>query len=173
MKPDKKIVIFVDNYFEDLELFYPLIRLRGAGFEVVVAGKELVEYSGKHGLKIKPDITFKGLSAKEYDAVVIPGGFAPDYLRRYEEVLKFIQEMNDLGKTISAICHGPQVLISAGVLKGREMTCFYAIKDDCINAGAKYVEGEPVVVDNNLITSRYPDDLEHFSKAIIEELGGK
>lgn len=171
MKPVKRIVIFVDKLYEDLELHYPLIRFGEEGFGVDVAGREKKEYRGKYGYPVMPDITFKALNTGEYDAVVVPGGFAPDYLRRYEEVLLFVREMNRLGKVVSAICHGPQVLISAGILKGREMTSFYAIKEDCINAGAKYVEGEPVVVDGNLITSRTADDLGHFCKAIIEVLG--
>lgn len=171
MKPKSKVVIFVDRYYEDLELHYPRIRLQEEGFEVEVAGKELDEYKGKYGYPIVPEVKLQALDPADYDCVIIPGGFAPDYLRRYDEVLEFVREMNRLGKTICAICHGPQVLISAGILKAREMTSFSAIKDDCVNAGAKYVEGEPVVVDGNLITSRFPDDLGDFCKAIIKSLG--
>jgi protease I len=102
--------------------------------------------------------------------VIVPGGYAPDRLRRYQEVLDFVREAYDKGRIVASICHGPWVLISAGILKGKEVTCFKAIKDDVMNAGGNYVDRE-VVIDDNLITSRYPDDLPAFCKEIINALG--
>ena len=123
---------------------------------------------GKHGLTVKPDLTFSEAKPEEFDCVIIPGGWAPDRLRRYREVLDFVKNVAAKG-IVAAICHGPQVLISAGLLKGRRVTCVSAIKDDVINAGAEYVD-EPVVVDGNMITSRVPADLPYFCREIIKAL---
>jgi len=117
---------------------------------------------------VKPDFTFAEVKPEEFDCVIIPGGWAPDRLRRYREVLDFVKNVATRG-IVAAICHGPQVLISAGLLKGRRVTCVSAIKDDVINAGAEYVD-EPVVVDGNMITSRIPADLPYFCREIIKAL---
>src|SRR3990167_7159349 len=139
------------------------------GADVVVAGTGEKTYKGKNGYPLEVDGNIKDYKAKDFDAVVIPGGFAPDKLRRYEEVLEFVREMNKSGKVIASICHGPWVLVSAGILKGKKVTCVSAIKDDVMNAGAKYFDKE-VVVDGNIITSRMPDDLGAFCREIIKAL---
>jgi protease I len=135
--------------------------------EVLGMGKE--EYMGKYGLTVRPDGGVGDASAQDYDAVIIPGGWAPDKLRRNDEVLTFVKDAFDNGKVVASICHGPHVLVSAGVLKGKTLTCVSAIKDDVINAGGNYVDKE-VVVDENLITSRFPDDLPAFCIEILKAL---
>jgi len=166
----KKIAILATNGYEDLELHYPRIRLHEAGYEteVVSLNKEIIQ--GKHGYPIKPDITIDNANANEYDGLVLPGGAGnPDHLRRYQKVLDFVKGMNEQNKMIAAICHAGWVLISAKVINGRKATCFFAIKDDMINAGAKYEDSE-VVIDGNLITSRMPSDLPIFMKTILKYL---
>lgn len=153
----KRVAILAEELFEDLELWYPLLRLREAECEMEVLGTGKGEYVGKHGLSVDVDKDVADAKATEYDAVIVPGGYAPDRLRRYREVLRFVKTAFDEGKIVASICHGPSVLISAGVLRGKRLTCFYSIKDDVVNAGADYVDRE-VVVDGNLITSRHPDD---------------
>ncbi|MFQ5800345.1 MAG: type 1 glutamine amidotransferase domain-containing protein [Candidatus Hydrothermarchaeales archaeon] len=165
----KRAAILAEELFEDLELWYPRLRLREAGCEVEVLGTGREEYVGKHGLSVEVDKRVAEAKATDYDAVIIPGGWAPDRLRRYKEVLRFVKTAFDEGKVIASICHGASVLISAGVLKGKRLTCFYSIKDDVVNAGADYEDRE-VVVDGNLITSRHPDDLPAFCKEILKAL---
>ncbi len=166
---DKKVAILVEKKFEDLELWYPLLRLREAGCKVDVLGTGASEYTGKHGLSVKADKNIGDVKVAGYDAVVVPGGWAPDYLRRYKEVLSFVKEAHNNGKVVGSICHGPHVLVSAGILKGRTLTCVSAIKDDVINAGGRYLDKE-VVVDEHLITSRKPTDLPAFCREIIRAL---
>jgi protease I len=166
----KRIAILAGPEYEDLELHYPLLRLKEAGFDVKVIALTKEPVRGKHGLTVNPDLTFAEAKPGEFDCVVIPGGWAPDRLRRYREVLDFVKGVAARG-IVAAICHGPQILISAGLLKGRRVTCVSAIKDDVINAGAEYLDG-PVVVDGNLITSRIPADLPYFCREIIRALGG-
>lgn len=167
----KKIVIFVDDIYEDKEFWYPNIRLREAGAEVVVAGPEAGKtYTGKHGLPAEADVSFDSLANASADALVIPGGYCPDRIRRHKAALNFVRTMNEAGKAIAFICHAGWVPISAGIVKGRKLTSFFAIKDDLVNAGADWTDQE-VVIDGNLITSRDPDDLPAFCKAIIEKLG--
>lgn len=165
----KKVLVLAEDIYEDLELWYPTLRLREEGAQVTVAGPEHKVFKGKHGYPVQAEATFDEVSAEEFDAVVIPGGYAPDRLRRYEKALKIVADMDAAGKTIAAICHAAWVPISAGILEGRTMTCFSAIKDDVVNAGAQYKD-EPVVVDRNLITSRKPSDLGVFCRAIIGHL---
>ncbi len=167
----KRVAVMAGPEFEDLELFYPLLRLKEEGAEVKVIAPTMDNYRGKHGLIIKPDLTFKEAKPEEFDALVIPGGWAPDRLRRMPEVLEFTRKMFEMGKIVASICHGPQILISAGILKGKKITCFSAIKDDVINAGAAFVD-EPVVRDGNLISSRIPLDLPDFCREIIRALKG-
>jgi len=166
---NKKIIIFAENYYEDLELWYPKIRLIEEGAKVVVAGTGDKTYKGKNGYPLEVDGNIRDYKAKDFDAVVIPGGWAPDRLRRYNEVLDFVREMNKNGKVIAAICHAGWVLANAGIVKGKNVTCVSAIKDDMINAGAHYFDKE-VIVDKNLITSRKPDDLPAFCREIIKAL---
>lgn len=167
-----KACILAGPEFEDLELFYPLIRLREEGSDVVVVGPEKVTYVGKHGLAVKVERTVEEVSHEHFDVLIIPGGWAPDRLRRNRAVLEFVANFFKRGKLVAAICHGPQVLISAKVLKGYRATSSPAVADDLVNAGAFY-EDKPVVVDRNLITSRGPDDLHLFVKAIINPGGFK
>ena len=169
MLNNKKVLIFAENFYEDLELWYPKIRLTEEGAKVVVAGTSEKTYKGKNGYPIEADGLAKDYKAKDFDAVIVPGGFAPDKLRRYEEVLDFVKEMNSQNKVVAAICHGPWVLVSAGILKGKKITCVSAIKDDVINAGAQYFDKE-VIVDGNIITSRKPEDLGAFCREIIKAL---
>jgi len=166
----KHVGILVESYYEDLELWYPLIRLKEEGAKITVIGTGSAdEYTGKHGIPIKVDTTADKVSADEFDAIIIPGGWAPDRLRRYESVLKLVKDAYDKGKVIAAICHGPWVMISAKIIEGHTATGVIAIKDDLINAGANYVDQE-VVVDGKLITSRTPDDLPAFAREIIKAL---
>jgi protease I len=165
-----KVVALIHNIFEDLELWYPVIRLREAGIDVVLASeKKSMEYTGKHGVPASSDISFDELDPVEFDGVLVPGGYAPDKVRRYQSVLKFLNEMDNQGKPIAQICHAGWVLVSAGILQNRKVTSTPAIKDDLINAGAKWIN-EPVVIDKNLVSSRNPNDLHLFAKAFIELL---
>ncbi|MDE1852414.1 MAG: type 1 glutamine amidotransferase [Thaumarchaeota archaeon] len=166
----KRVAILVESLYEDLEFWYPYYRLKEAGAEVTVVGTgSSPVYKGKHGLEAKPDVTADDADPGSFDAVIIPGGYAPDYMRRYPSLLGFVKEMHGQGKTIAAICHAGWVLASAGLTRGLTMTCFSSIKEDVINAGAKYVD-QPVVRDRNIITSRFPADLPVFCKEIIAAL---
>jgi len=166
----RKIVIFVDNYYEDKEFWYPNLRLKEAGAEVVVAGPEAGKtYKGKNGLPAESDVAFDSLDASGFDALVIPGGYCPDLIRRHQAALDFTKAMDQASKVIAFICHAGWVPISAGIVNGRDLTSFFAIKDDLVNAGANWKDAE-VVVDGNMITSRNPDDLPAFCKAIIANL---
>jgi protease I len=168
----KKIVILCGPDYEDMELHYPRYRLIEEGAEVVVAGIGPADYKGKKGYPITVDAQIVDLIANDFDAVVIPGGYAPDHMRRSDDLLRFVRAIDDQGKTVAAICHAPWVTISAGMMKGRRATCVPAIKDDVINAGADYVD-QPVVVDGNLVTSRRPDDLPAFMLALIERVASQ
>ena len=169
----KRVAVLAENMYEDLELWYPLIRLREAGAEVlVVAPTAGATYKSKHGLEVKADLAAEAAKAKQFDAVVIPGGFAPDYMRRTEAMVKFVKDANDEGKIVAAICHAGSMLVSAKVLRGKTVTCYKSIKDDVINAGGKYVD-KAVVRDGDLITSRVPDDLPAFCSEIIDSLKAK
>lgn len=166
----KRVAVLVENQYQEMEVWYPLLRLREAGAEVVTLGKEAGKtYTSKLGYPVVADRALESASAGEFDGLVVPGGYAPDILRRYPEVLKLVRDMDAAGKVVAAICHAGWVLCSAGILKGRRATCFFAIKDDVINAGARYCD-EEVVVDGNLITSRVPTDLPAFCREIIRTL---
>jgi protease I len=165
----KKILILAADLYEDMELWYPKIRMKEAGFDVVVAAKEKKTYKGKNGYPVNADITLEEVKTDEYAAVIIPGGYAPDIMRRYEKLLQIVKAISDAGKPVAAICHAAWVPISAKIVKGKKMTCFMAVKDDVINAGAEYLDQE-VVVDGNLITSRFPDDLPAFCRAILSAI---
>ncbi len=166
----KKIAILATDGYEDLELHYPRIRLKEAGHEVELLSLFKREIKGKHGYPIRPDILVRDANPDNYDGVIIPGGTKnPDYLRREKDVLDFVAKMNEDQKLVGAICHAGWVLISAKIIKDRKATSYFAIKDDMVNAGAIF-EDKPVIIDNNLITSRTPDDLPEFMKAILEFL---
>ncbi len=166
---DKKIIIISTHDFEDTELLYPYYRLKEAGADVKIAALERGAIRGKHGIEVSAELSIKELNADDYDSVIIPGGWAPDRLRVYKEVLDFVAEMNRKGKLIAAICHGPHVLISAGVVKGVKLTAVKPLWDDLRNAGAT-VQNEAVVRDGNIVTSRFPPDLPQFCKEIISVL---
>lgn len=165
---EKKILAFVHSDFEDLELWYPVLRMRGEGFKVHLAGDIGNHvYVGKYGVPAKSDVSFEEIDAEDYDGLLIPGGWAPDKLRRYPEVLDFTRKMMEANKPVGQICHAGWVLVSANVLKGRRVTSTPGIKDDLINAGAEWVD-EPVVVDGNLVSSQKPADLPFYMNAFLE-----
>jgi len=168
----KKVMILVEEMFNDFEFWYPYYRLKEAGIEVVAVGSgSAKEYVGKAGTKAKADMAAEAVKTDQFDGLVIPGGYAPDHMRRYPPMVKLVKEMFDAGRVVAAICHAGWMLASAEVLKGKTVTSFFAIKDDLVHAGANWVDSE-VVVDGNLITSRMPDDLPAFMKAILKALGG-
>lgn len=165
----KKIVVLVEDYVEEIELLYPRYRLIEEGAEVKVAGPGVKVFRGKNGYPIKADISFDEISVENFDAIVIPGGYAPDRIRRNKIAVELTKKFYESGKIVAFICHAGWVPISAGILRGKKVTGFFSIKDDLVNAGAEYVDSE-VVVDGNLISSRVPDDLPAFCKAIISAL---
>ncbi len=164
------VAVLVEAKYEDLELWYPVYRLKEAGCRVLIAGTGKAEYQGKTGYICRPDVSVKDLRVDEIDGLVIPGGYCPEKLRTYPEAVNLVREAFSRGRVVAAICHGPQLLISAGVLKGRRATGYRGIWDDLRNAGALVVD-EPVVVDGNLITSRTPDDLPEFGRELVRRLG--
>ena len=165
-----KIAILVEDTYQVLEVWYPYLRLREEDIETIFVGTgNKKQYLSKDGYPVQEELSIKDAKPSDFDGVIIPGGYAPDILRRFQEVNNFIKDMNREGKLIAAICHAGWVLVSAGILKGKKATCFYAIKDDIINAGAQFIDKE-VVVDGNLITSRNPYDLPYFCKEIIKFL---
>ncbi|RLG02478.1 MAG: protease [Thaumarchaeota archaeon] len=184
----RRVAIIAANEFEDIELLYPLLRLSEEGAEVAVVPimrgshpRPVAEkpVTGRYGTPIPFGFLREGerhviakldeLDPKRFDALIIPGGFSPDRLRVIPEVLRLVREFHEEGRLIAAICHGPQVLISAGIVKDRRMTCYAAVRDDLVNAGAIYVD-EPAVRDGNIITARVPDDLPEFCRLIIDFL---
>lgn len=166
----KKMVIAVENMFNTHEFWYPFFRLKEAGCEVVVMGSGSAEtYSGKPGTEVTVDVNADQVSAADYNGIVIPGGYAPDFMRRYPKMVQLVRDFNADGKVVAAICHAGWMLASAEILQDKSVTSVFAIKDDLIHAGANWVDQE-VVVDGNLITSRTPDDLPAFMRAIIAAL---
>jgi protease I len=169
----KRVAILAEDLYEDLELWYPLLRFKEEGAEGVVLGPDGArEYHSKHGYPVSIDQAIQEADVEQFDAVVIPGGYAPDRMRRHPAMVNFVREMAHHGKIVAAICHGGWMLASAEVVAGKNLTCFFAIKDDLVHAGANYRDRE-VVVDGNLITSRQPADLPAFLDAIIAALGGE
>ncbi|CAM4187095.1 type 1 glutamine amidotransferase domain-containing protein [Lederbergia lenta] len=167
---NKKVIALVEDEFEDLELWYPILRLREEGAEVHLVGIEAKKkYIGKYGVPAESDYSFSDIQAEDYDAILVPGGWAPDKLRRYEEVLDFIRIMDEEKKPIGQICHAGWVLISAKILDGKKVTSTPGIKDDMTNAGAEWSD-EAVVVDGHLISSRRPPDLPPYVKAFADKL---
>jgi protease I len=166
----KRIAILVDNIYQEMEVWYPYFRFQEAGAEVVTVGAKAGEtYTSKLGYPIKSQKSYEEVRTADFDGVVVPGGYAPDLIRRHAAANRFVYDMNKQGKLVAAICHGGWVLCSADILKGRKATCFFAIKDDVVHAGAKYEDAE-VVVDGNLVTSRKPEDLPAFCRASMEVL---
>jgi len=169
---DLRILMFVGDDYEDLELWYPKLRLLEAGAHVTVAGPRAdTVYPGKHGYPARSDAAIVDMESDDFHGLVIPGGFMPDKLRREEKVKQLVREFADSEKLVAAICHGGWIPISAGVYRGVRVTGSLGIKDDLINAGAKW-EDAPVVVDRYFVSSRKPDDLPNFCRAIVEVLSG-
>ena len=166
----KKVVLLAENNYEDMELWVPYFRLKEEGAEVTIVGTgSSPSYTSKHGYPVQVNKEAKDIDMSKYDGVIIPGGYAPDLMRRYPEMVKIVKDAHQKGKVIAAICHAGWMLASAGIVKGKKVTGFFAIKDDLVNAGANYVDAE-VVRDGNLITSRKPDDLPAFCREIINAL---
>ncbi len=168
----KHILMFVDDVYEDLELWYPKLRLIEEGAGVTIAGPEANKtYAGKHGYPCRSDAPIDMMEEADFDGLVIPGGFAPDKLRRDPKVLALTRAFHESGKLVAHICHAGWIPISAGIVKGFRVTSTPGIKDDLVNAGATWVD-EPVVIDRNQVTARRPPDLPDFCKAIIEVMTG-
>jgi protease I len=163
----KRLLMFVDDVYEDLELWYPRLRLAEAGADVTVAARAVEPiYQGKHGYPCRADIAIAVVDARDYHGVVLPGGFMPDRLRREPKVLSLVRDFAASGKLVAAICHGGWIAISAGVYRGVRVTGSPGIKDDLVNAGAIW-EDAPVVVDRHFVSSRKPDDLPDFCRGIL------
>ncbi|MBC7856834.1 MAG: type 1 glutamine amidotransferase [Pirellulaceae bacterium] len=169
----RRILTFVGDIYEDLELWYPKLRLMEAGAEVVVAGeKTRHKYEGKNGYPCVSDAAIAEMDSGDFAGVVVPGGFMPDKLRRNPKVLSLVREFAAAGKLVAAICHGGWIPISAGVYRGVRVTGSPGIKDDLVNAGALW-EDAPVVIDRHFVSSRKPDDLPDFCRGILQVLGAK
>lgn len=163
----KKVAILIEDHYEDTEAYYPYIRLKEEGWQTRFVGPgRAKEYKSKYGYPAVEEMSVRDARTTDFSGVIIPGGYAPDWLRRSDEIVKFVRDMDREGKLVAAICHAGWVLASAGILKGRKVTGFSAIKDDLVNAGAEFQDKE-VVVDRNLITSRNPYDLPAFCSRII------
>ncbi|CAN5303391.1 type 1 glutamine amidotransferase domain-containing protein [soil metagenome] len=166
-KSKGRIAVFVEEIYEDLEAWYPILRFREAGYEVVVVGPTKgATYKSKHGMPLTADAGIDEIKASSLIGVYVPGGYAPDKMRRNAKMVKLVSDLFKAGKMVASICHGPWVLAEADVVRGRRFTCVGAIKTDIINAGGKYENAE-VVQDGNLFTSRTPVDLPAQMKAIL------
>ncbi len=164
------MLILIGNGFEDSEFVYPYYRLQEAGYEVDVVGSNAnATYTGKHGVPFKADLSPEEVNIDRYAAVIIPGGRAPDIMRLDKGLVKIVKTAHERGKVIAAICHGPQMLIEADILRGKKATCWYSVAMDLKNAGAIYTDA-PVVVDGNLVTSRFPADLPQFCQETMKLL---
>ncbi len=168
-----RVAVLAENQYEDLELWYPYLRFQEAGADVFIVGSGTADsYHSKHGYPVRTDADADTVSVDQFDAIVVPGGWAPDYMRRAPAMVDLVREAVQRDKLVAAICHGGWMLASAGILRGRTVTGYRSIKDDLINAGATYVDQE-VVRDANLITSRQPGDLPAFCREIIIALQEK
>ncbi len=168
----KKVIILAEDNYQDLELWYPFYRLKEEGADVKIVGSgSRSTFTSKTGYPVGVDFSAEVVNMADYDGIIIPGGYAPDLMRRYPSMVKLVRDAHDQGKVIGAICHAGWMLVSAGILRGKQATCFFAIRDDLINAGAEYFDQE-VVRDGKLVTSRMPDDLPAFCREIILALRG-
>jgi protease I len=166
----KKLMVLVEDLYQELEVWYPLLRMREEGAEVTLVGTEAgVTYKSKTGYPATSETAARDVNVREYDGVIIPGGYAPDLMRRHQATVSLVRNAFDQGKVVAAICHAGWLLASAGILKGRRVTGFFAIRDDLVHAGATYEDAE-VLVDGRLITSRKPEDLPAFCREIIRAL---
>jgi protease I len=167
----KRVAILAESMYQEMELWVPYYRLREEGAEVKVVGAGGAKsYTSKLGYPVPVDAQAESVSAVEFDAIVVPGGYAPDMMRRHEAMVRLVREAVQQGRIVAAICHAGWMLVSAGILKGRRVTSFFSIKDDLVAAGANWVDQE-VVVDGSLITARRPDDLPAFCREIVKALG--
>lgn len=163
----RRIVILVENQYQELELWYPLLRFQEEGVEAKLVGPEIEEtFSGRHGFPAKAEIVISSISSRDFDGVIIPGGFAPDYLRRLPVVTNLVREMYQQGKLIGALSRGPWVLISADVVRGKRIAGLVSLRDDVNNAGGEFVDA-PVIVDGNIITARGPSELPLFMREVL------
>ena len=163
------IAILAGPEYEDLELWYPKLRLEEAGYATTIAGSSPGEFRGKHGYACRTDGALEELRAEELAGLLVPGGWAPDKLRRDRRVLELVREVHHRGRLVGSICHGPWVPISAGIVRGRRMTSSLGIRDDLLNAGAEWLD-EPCVVDGNLVSARVPGDLPDFARGLLRVL---
>ena len=170
--PNGTFVILIGPEYEDLEVWYPKLRLEEAGFAVPLAGIGDASYRGKHGYPAKADAHVREFRAEDLAGILAPGGWAPDKIRRDRTVLDLVRAVHDRGQLVATICHGPWILISAGIVRGRTLTSTVGIRDDLVNAGATWVD-QPVVVDRNIISSRVPADLPAFGLAMVEWLAAQ
>jgi len=164
-----KVALLLENFVEEVEFIYPFYRLKEEGFVVNVLAPKIGEFKGKNGMTFVSNMRIEPDRIEEYDAVFIPGGYAPDRFRRDKETLEFIRNMYKQNKIVGAICHGPWTLISAGIVKGKKITGFFSIADDIRNAGAIYT-GKPVEVDGNIITGTDPKAMPEMLKTFIEKI---
>jgi protease I len=166
----KRIIVFIEQEFEDLEYWVPVMRLQEEGAEVVTVGTGSAQsYHGKHGLAASPDTTADRIEASQFDAVVIPGGWCPDKLRRNKTVLEIVRQANEAGKIIGSICHGGWVPVSAGIVKGCKATGSVGIKDDLVNAGAIWID-ESAFRDGNLVWGRVVADIPNFCRELVDAI---
>jgi len=166
----KTVAILVETYYNEFEFWYPYYRLKEAGAKVVVVGSgSATTYHSKAGLPATVDTTADSIRMADVDGVVIPGGYAPDHMRRYPAMVSLVKGCAEAGKLVAAICHAGWMLVSADIIRGRMVTSYFSIKDDLVNAGGNWVDKE-VVVDGSLVTSRTPDDLPAFMRAVIAVL---
>jgi protease I len=165
----KRVAILVEDDYQMHEFWYPYYRFKEAGAEVRVVGTGRAPSYTSHGYSVTPDLDATDARVEDFDAVVIPGGYAPDRMRRSKEMVAFVRDMDAAGKPVAAICHAGWMLVSAKIVSGRRATCFSSVRDDLEAAGALWSD-EPVVVDGNLITSRMPADLPAFCRALLEAL---
>lgn len=172
-RPDRGLLILVGDDYEDLELWYPKLRVEEAGVRCVIAGQRARHtYHGKHGYPCESDVAVTEVRGEDFDGLLVPGGWMPDKLRRDPQVLALTQHFAGSGKLLATICHGPWILISAGVCRGVTMTSTPGVRDDVVNAGAHWVD-EPVVVSGNIVSSRRPPDLPMFAAKMVELLAAQ
>jgi protease I len=168
----KKIAVLLDEMVNEQEFIYPYYRLREAGFESVGIAAEKRVYKGKYGVPFTPDAVIGDVTPGDFDGVIVPGGYAPDNLRRIKAMVSLVRDLYDKGRLIAMICHAGWVGVSAGIVRGRRLTSTGAIKDDMVNAGAAWID-QAVVVDGNLVTSRSPADLPDFMREVLKFLSAQ
>ncbi|MFQ5574166.1 MAG: type 1 glutamine amidotransferase domain-containing protein [Terriglobia bacterium] len=165
---DKKVAILIEDDFEDIEALYPLYRMKEEGAQVTVVGPEKRSYSGKKGYKVAADASIDEARQDDFDLLIIPGGKAPAKIRKSEGMVDFARGFTESGRPVAAICHGPQLLVAAGVARGKNLTCYPPIKKELIGAGARFAD-KAVQRDGNIITSRRPADLPYFMSEILDQ----